>query len=496
MLNATVNSHSRRARGAIAIVAAMGLALAGCGGEEGKQTGATAGGDVKVNTPSEIVQVSADNYNDNANGVITGETLSRWLNDWENERPAGVTGRLIIMQQGSGPEGAEFVKSLAPHVYTYEMTISEIAETRTNGVITTPTIVASGPTMDTFLKKYAIDPREDMVVCARGSGSILNQARCWYTLRYWGVPQTNIAYLNGSFDWMVNPANPHRMQNADFASASAIAPNNGRVSVRDMPEDNFALIATIEDMLDIVTPTAQNNTSDGVLIWDARGLNQYSAGEAVEMGQSGCATAYCGPVSDYMTTFQNGGSRQGHPNGTLQLQFTRMYVGSEGNRLKDKSELQAYFDGYTDADGVGFVDFTYQPVGAGMAYQPGDTMYVYCETTQRAQVTGLVSAAVLGLPTRYYDGAMVEWNSLSNIVASDGLPILPADSPWRADMESISFFRPSNDATKINTRQIDDAYAARSNANVVADRTYKYSLGGGSTSGGGGIALPANPCGG
>jgi hypothetical protein len=87
-------------RGAVAALAALGLALAGCSGSED-----TSSTQVQVNTPLQIAQESADDYNDNVNGLITGKTLSRWLSDWENERPAGVTGRLIILQQGDGSGG-------------------------------------------------------------------------------------------------------------------------------------------------------------------------------------------------------------------------------------------------------------------------------------------------------------------------------------------------------------------------------------------------------
>jgi 3-mercaptopyruvate sulfurtransferase SseA len=496
MRRVTSGSRMWGSRGAVAALAALGLALAGCTGSED-----TSSTQVQVNTPLQIAQESADDYNDNVNGLITGKTLSRWLSDWENERPAGVTGRLIILQQGTGPEGYEYVKTDAPNVHTYAMSSSEISMDRSNGVIVTRTIVADGPTMDAFFKKYGLDPNKDMIVCARGSGSILNQARCWYTLRYWGVPKRNVAFLDGDFGWQVNKDNPNAMEGSDFAASAATPPMDGKVSVRDLPEDNFALIATIEDMFAVATTSAQNDTTDGVLVWDARGMNQYSAGEQLEMGQSGCADPYCAPpeLFNYMTTFQNGGSRQGHPHGTLQLQFTRMTVATEGSRFKSKAELAAYMNGELDADGLGFVDYTYQPVGVGKAYQPGDTVYVYCETTQRAQVTGFVTAAILGIPTRYYEGAMVEWNSLSNIVASDGLPILPADSPWRADLDTLSFFVPSNDPSAVAEREIVDAYAPRSNAYINEDRIYKYGLGssGGSSGGGdGGVAPPANPCGG
>ena len=493
MRRVTRTNKLLRARGSVAMIAALGLALAGCTGDE--DTSATAPSALQINSPAQIAQESADNYDDNENGLITGTTLSRWMSDWENERPAGVEGRLIILQTEAGDAGTEYIAPIPNQVYSYVVDSSEWVQTRSNGVTETVSMVPDGATMDAFLKKYEINPERDMVVCAMGNGGFgqaMRQGRCWYMFRYWGTPQENLAVLNGENSWLLSSG---QMLAGDFSATGSTPPNTGTFSVRDLPQDNTALQATIDDVFAATTPVDQNVTNDGVMIWDARGLNQYSAGEATELGQSGCAVAYCGPVADYMTTFQNAGSRQGHPNGTLQLQFTRFLDAAAGYSYKPKAELAAYLNGDTDANGIGFVDSTYQPVGAGNAYQPGDTIITYCETTFRAMITGTASAVILGLPTRFYDGAMTEWNSLSNIVTREGTPILPADSPWRADIASRSFFRPAADASLIEPRVIDDPYAANAQAIVFEDRLYKYGVSGGDSSGGG-VAPPSNPCGG
>jgi hypothetical protein len=196
-----------------------------------------------------------------------------------------------------------------------------------------------------------------------------------------------------------------------------------------------------------------------------------------------------------MWTFQNGGSRQGHPWGTLQLQYTNMLDPTKGFSYKPKAELAAYLTGATDANGMGFVDSSYGLVGTGNAYQEGDTIYAYCETTFRAMITGVTSAVILGKPTRFYDGAMVEWNSLSHLADVNGNAILPSDSPWRTDVKS--FYRPATSNTLVSTRTVTNPYAASTNAVINADKAYKtgetIQTGGG---GGGGGGAPANPCGG
>jgi 3-mercaptopyruvate sulfurtransferase SseA len=472
------------------------LGLHGCGGG-GEDTSSTAS-QIVVNTPAMIAQVSADNYEDNVNGLVTAATLKRWKDNWPTERAKlGLTGKLIILQVTAGPAGAEYIMPNGTNVFTYLSPGSEWTQTRSNGVIETVSMVPDGTAMDALLKKYNIDPRNDMIVAAMGTGSnpnAMGQGRIWYALRYWGVDKKNLAILNGGNQWI----NAHGMTASDFQATANDAPNSGTISVKSLPVDNTQLQATLDDMLKILPGSDTNVKNDGAFIWDARSLGQYSAGEMREKGEQSCATAYCAAVdpNNYMWTFQNGNSRQGHPNGTLQLQYTYMLDGTKGYSYKPKAELAAYLTGSTDAGGIGFAGPDYATVGAGNAYQEGDTVYTYCETTFRAMITGVTSAVILGKPTRFYDGAMVEWNSLSNMLDKNGDYIMPADSPWRTDLASVSFSRPADSYLKVNTRTITNAYATSANAIVNADKAYKTGESASSGGGGGGGGAPSNPCGG
>lgn len=486
--------------------------LGGCGGGGGEDTTTgyvtVPGSDpvaIVVNTPAQIAQASADDYDDNINGLISGATLKRWKDDWMNQRPAGITGKLVILQLTAGPGGAEYLKPNGTNVFTYLSPTSEWIQTRSNGVISTISMVPDGASMDALLKKYNIDPHNDMIVAAMGTGSTGNamgQGRVWYALRYWGVAAKNLALLNGGNQWLVTSS----MSAGDFQTSASTEPSNGIATVKSLPSDNTALQATVQDMLAILPSSDTNVRNDGVFIWDARNLSQYSAREKLEMGEDtdavtagsqACATAYCDPIEmpvNPMVAFQNSGSRQGHPRGAVQLQFTRMLDSSQGYAYRPKATLASYLNGDVDANGVGFVDATYQPVGAGEAYQNGDTVYTYCETTFRAMITGITSVVILGKPTRFYDGAMVEWNSLSYLQDATGNYILPIDSPWRTDVKS--FFVPASSASLVAQRQIDDPYAARADAIIRADKAYKTSASSGDSGGGGGGGLPPNPCGG
>jgi len=101
---------------------------------------------------------------------------------------------------------------------------------------------------------------------------------------------------------------------------------------------------------------------------------------------------------------------------------------------------------------------------------------------------------ILGKRVRFYDGAMVEWNSLTYTTDKNGDYILPSNSPWRTDV--VSYFRLADSNTKVNTRTVTNPYASTASAIVNADKAYKTgeSVTSGGTGGGGGA--PANPCGG
>jgi 3-mercaptopyruvate sulfurtransferase SseA len=444
------------------------LSLQGCGGG-GEDTSALVK-QIPVNAPAAIAQESDDNYDNNVNGLITESTLKRWKNDWLANRPAGITGKLVILQVSAGATaGAEYIKPNNINVFTYLSPSSDWIQTRTNGVIETPSMVPDGAAMDALLKKFNIDPQNDMIVAAMGQGSTGNamaQGRIWYALRYWGVDKKNLAILNGGHQWI----NGNGMVAGDFQATASTAPNSGHASVKDLLVDNTQLQATVEDMLRILPASDVNVTNDGVFIWDARSLGNYNG-----------------------TSFQNSGARQGHPNGALLLEFSNLLVSGEGYRYKDKADLQAYLDG--NISGAGFIAGDYQAVGVGNAYQTGDVVYTYCETTFRAMITGVASGVILGKPTRFYDGAMVEWSSLtpgSVMTDATGAAILPEDSPWRTDLKSFYIVAPGGNTT-VAQRYITDAYASSTNAIVNADKAYKY---GEVISTAGTRAPAANPCGG
>src|SRR5690554_1469782 len=92
----------------LTLLSASLLAMTGCGGERSEAKNAS----LTVNTPAQITNISKENYDDNVNGLITHNTLKKWLDNWEENKPAGISGKLVILQQGKGQTtGAEDRKS-------------------------------------------------------------------------------------------------------------------------------------------------------------------------------------------------------------------------------------------------------------------------------------------------------------------------------------------------------------------------------------------------
>lgn len=481
----------------VALVAGCG---GGGGGGEDKNSGSITSSVLAVSSAADLAIESASDYNSNVKGLITGQTLQRWKNDWVNQRPAGITGKLVILQVTTGETGFEYIKTNNTSAFTYLAATAEWTMTRSNGVISTPTMVLDGPSIDAQLKKYDIDPQNDMIVIATGTGAggnVMGQGRAWYALRYWGVDNKNIAILNGGNKWQSESG---AMIAADFSTTAATPPATGLKSVKSLLIDNTVLQASVGDVMAVVPATDTNVKNDGVFLWDARTITQFSAGQKREAqdgsGTSVCATgAYCNPAAtyDYMASFQNGGSRQGHPNGSIDLNYLNLLDATKGFSFKSKAALASYMNGEVDASGYGMVDGTYNLVGAGNAYQAGDTVITFCETSQRAMITGMASAVVLGHATRIYDGAMIEWNSLSYLKDLLNNYILPENSPWRTDLKS--FYRAASSSSLIALRKIIDPFAAKSSAIINEDKAYKTPSGSNTSSFGGGAA-PANPCGG
>src|SRR5690554_5743056 len=514
----------------LTLLSASLLAMTGCGGERSEAKNAS----LTVNTPAQITNISKENYDDNVNGLITHNTLKKWLDNWEENKPAGINGKLVIIQQGEGPADAKFIKPNNKNTFTY--VDSGWLETRNNGVMNISSIVLSGPSIDRLIRKYGIDVNNDMIVCAQGAGSngaYMNQGRCWFTFSYWGVEQKNLAVLNGNNEHLSEP----EQLGADYFTGETVAGGNPSPlvykqisSVKDLKVDNTALYASIEDVINVLPLTDTPDNGDGIMLWDARNLPQYSGGR-FEWDEKAIKET----VADGNRGFQNNAPRQSHPRGAFNLEFTNMLNTATGI-YHSKAVLEEIVKGGLSPKGEGFVsggtDESYQLVQTGNAYQPGDTIIHYCETSMRAGVTIIPAAVILGIPSCLYDSAMIEWNSLTvGTKDKNGLEILPEDSPWNTEDLSApkKIYGKDGELNNVAPRTaagyaanadllageetdaevilsslseaplIVDAYAERANLIPKEDRAYKLPIQAGSEteeSNAGSAALPKNACGG
>jgi len=491
----------------LGLLGATTLLISGCTGSEDTLSSSST---YKEATAASLATVSASDYNDNEYGLITGATLTNWIDDWAANKPAAITGELIILQVSDGAltdavdatcvDGGDadsvgtckYFKA-ADGVRSYSLGSSTWVETRDNGVTETTSVVLSGEKMDGLLAAYDIDPTSDMIVFAMGQGGGFQNmlmGRAHYLFRYWGTEATHLAMLSGGATHASVIADGQRGTYLG-ESNSGPAPTGGTVSVKDLYADNTVLQATLGEMLAV----ARGEVTDA-FVWDARSPGEWGG----DINSTGGVNSDCVDVDDIDSdgdTSETVGCKtamNGTVKGAKNLNYISLLV------TDDATEDLNNATGVTSADAsYRYLDkATLATMISGLGYSEGKTVYTFCRTTYRAMITGTASGVILGYPTRYYDGAMIEWLQMANVQNHVGGLNLPATSPWQtaALTDNLTY----NSSAYVDVPVITDAYAASTDAVVKADRAYKAgstssTSNSDSTSTGGG-SLPANPCGG
>ena len=233
----------------------------------------------------------------------------------------------------------------------------------------------------------------------------------------------------------------------------------------------------------------------GTLVWDARSPGERGG----DINSTGATNSTCGDVADIgndTDTAETVGCKtamNGTVKGAKNLNYISLLV------TDDATEDLNNADGVTAADAsYRYLDkATLATMVSDLGYTAGKTVYTYCRTTYRAMITGTTSGVILGYPTRYYDGAMIEWLQMASYANHEGGLNLPVTSPWQtaALTDNLTY----NSSAYVDVPIITDAYATSTDKVVEADRAYKAgststsSPAAGST---GGVTIPANPCGG
>lgn len=430
---------------------------------------------IPVSSAADLASASSAVYDDNRYGLITGNTLQSLISNWPESRPAGITGKLIILQldAANGVTGDPNLPYITPResagVFVYELDAGfRFNQVRSNGLVLDQVrYQADGPTVDNFLKLYNINLATDLVVFAVGTGrgpngytalqtgvaksSVQDITRAWYWLRYWGADKKNLAVLNGNIRSNIG---------ASFrGTTKSTPPNNGTFSVRSLRVHNTILHTPTEDVITIVrnnlTVNLPGHTGSYIIV-DARPTPQFNLTAGAPAGQNITASA-------------NDPARfapfEGHLKGAVSFPWvnlldnptnTTVDFDATGYRYKSKADLEALF--------------------AAAGYTPGKTVLSQCRSNFEAQVNGFASIAILGQPTVYFDGSFLEWTALVSKHPTASINQLPASHPWTTDtseltgipLGSISYnltaanvVRPTIDPASTTTRlvvQQDQAY--------------------------------------
>ncbi|TGL20119.1 sulfurtransferase [Leptospira yanagawae] len=478
---------------------------------------------IKVNTASDLVNESNDDYNQNNWGLITASTLNRFVSDWQANKPSHITGNLIILQTdvanrrtGDSPGRKPYVKSDPEKgVYVYllnDYTPSGLPsggfrfnQTRDSGLFSNSVrYQANGEFVDDWLNTYGINPTKDLIVFAAGTGNgtipasavttssaglagaIQDITRGVYWLRYWGVDIKHLAILNGNL--RSNFVLTYPTQTSDSKSS---LPAKGNFSVKSIRVDNTIITSGLEDIYEI----AKNNleaqipglTTKQFLI-DARPTNQFGTGRSAGVVANGSATTYITTGWDSNGAPVAWGTNPGDTNiaGTA----GKTYVPFEGN-IKGAVSFPwlALFEGFTDAGGVADdaaaeaafnIGYRYKSkaalktIFANRGYTAGATVVSQCRTNFEAQVNGFAALNILGYPSTYYDGSLVEWTSLVASHPSSALNKVPTDFKWRTDLATVSVFdyNPQTSTAGAVGGAIDRVKSAE--VNLTATTTKKF----------------------
>ncbi|TGK01705.1 sulfurtransferase [Leptospira semungkisensis] len=414
------------------LAVSLGL-LGNCGGGGGGSSAGLAalglggGTGVKVSSASDLVVESSDNYDDNKYGLISSTTLRTWVSNWSANKPAGITGNLVIYQ--ANRVGTDSNKSLilpttgvkvfvavdgnTPAQYSWKT----FRETRSNGTISIPGGnastggfgIISGANIDAWFQTYGIDPTKDLIVFASGNGdnygSIGHQH---YISKYWGVDNTHLAVLNGSIKGQF----PESELGND--SDASVPPLDGTFSVKQLKHvDNRVLALSVQDIIDIAKNNGNHSVagvSKNVLIADVRTKN--TVDDPSTYTASAGYQEYAGAENATGTTLTGGGAIafEGHLKGAVFVPhynfvdrstldnayaYGTSAVGTFATlKFKSKAAVKDLWDNYGTTGG---------PNTGASAWQEGQTVLQYCRTNTRSQTSGLTTSLILGRPTTFLE---------------------------------------------------------------------------------------------
>jgi len=362
--------------------------------------------------------VKADNYNEFKSGLITPETLTKYIDDWTANKPANVTGRLVIIQAGPSSSN-KFIKSNGTEVVTYQIPAGGACDPsymRHDGAVNIPGAMISGDRMDGMINMFHLDPEKDYVVFAVGKGSttMRDVVRSVWSLNYWGWNHDRLAMLNGSVDYDFSVSSGLNSYLVDTPTTPPSTPSN--FTVKTLHTDRTALHIYIDDMMKI----AGLDDKTGYFIADARGTSEYDGTK-----KSKTANKNCGATHDQ----QCYSPYQGHIRDAVDFPYTELLELDDqcedvnGDGTIDKKDASFKFKSPVDLERL-FID---------KGYTEGDKVITYCRTGRKATLLTYVSDFVLDYDAVMYDGSWIQWGEMANREDVNGSTILPAGNKWITD---------------------------------------------------------------
>ncbi len=226
-------------------------------------------------------------YSANKSGVIEASTLARYIDNWKENRPENVNGRLVVIQAGAASNGKFIKHNESEDVVVYQIPSSGACDSsysRHDGVSNVPASLLTGEYTDGMINTFHLDPENDYVVFALGEGStgIRNIIRSWWVLVYWGWNDDRLAFLNGSVSYDFSPTSGLSEYLVDTTSTPPATPST--YSMKTLATDRTDLHIYLKDMMGI----AALDDKTGYFIVDARGTSEYTGEKKSRTSDKNC----------------------------------------------------------------------------------------------------------------------------------------------------------------------------------------------------------------
>lgn len=336
-------------------------------------------------------------YHANEYGLITPETLSEWLANWQDQRPTDVDGDLVILQVGLEEDALGTLASgEGVRVFDVSEDIYVLIEPRNNGIFASGQAPARGVRVDAFLRKYGIDPRSDYVAFIAedlNDASLSLLSIGWLTLRYWGLHENLLAIVNGEVQDL--PEN----QRADEPLEALY---DGTIRVLELPTTEFSLTLNLGEVREWVQTAPKN-----VTLWDTRSRGEYDGREiSAAVRETSCV--------------------QGKP------ACTALYSG----RIAGASHLDAAE--FLAADGRILEPEDLRTLLSARGLDRNTTHWLYDGDGARSAIVAFILHGVTKQSARWYPNSFVEWSALNATHAEERLRRLKDDNPWRTDIPELT----------------------------------------------------------